>query len=58
MKMTKEDKQMVEAAKFIKKRCEGYDHCEGCPFDVAPYCPLKATPDDWGIPEVPENDKR
>ncbi len=57
MKMIKEDKQMVKAAKFIKKRCKEHDGCEGCPFDVAPHCPLNATPDDWDIPEVSENEK-
>ena len=55
--MIKEDKQMVKAAKFIKKRCKEHDGCEGCPFDVAPHCPLNATPDDWEIPEVSENEK-
>ena len=57
MKMTKEDKQMVEAVKCIKKYCKERDHCEGCPFDVAPYCPL-GFPSTWYIPEVSENEKR
>lgn len=58
MKMTKEDTQMVEAAKFIKKCCKGYgSNCEGCPFDVAdPCCPLN-IPSTWEIPEVSENEK-
>ena len=55
MKMTKEDKQMVEAVKFIKKYCKERDHCEGCPFDVASYCPLGRIPYKWYIPEVSEN---
>ena len=57
MKMTKEDKQMVEAVKFIKKYCKERDHCEGCPFDVASYCPLN-VPSTWEILEVPKNEKR
>ena len=57
MKMTKEDWQMVEAAKFIKKYCKECDHCEGCPFDaVGPCCPLD-IPATWEIPEVSENEK-
>lgn len=56
MKMTKEDTQMVEAAKFIKKRCKGYgSNCEGCPFDVSPYCPVDNIPAHWEIPEVPSD---
>ncbi len=52
MKMTKEDKQMVAAAKFIKKYCKGYgSNCEGCPFDVADPCPLN-LPSTWEIPEA------
>ena len=55
--MTKEDKQMVEAVKFIKKYCKGYgSNCEGCPFDVADPCPLD-LPSTWDIPEVSENEK-
>lgn len=59
MKMTKKDKQMVAAAKFIKKRCEWYgSNCEGCPFDaLGPCCPLD-LPSTWEIPEVSENEKR
>ena len=59
MKMTKKDKQMVEAAKFIKNCCKGYgSNCEVCPFDVAgPCCPLD-IPETWDIPEVSENEER
>lgn len=56
MKMTKEDTQMVEAAKIIKERCRDYDSCcEGCPFDVSPYCPVDNIPAHWEIPEVPSD---
>lgn len=57
MKMTKEDKQMIEAAKFIKKRCKGYGgRCEGCPFNRITCCPLD-VPSTWDIPEVSENEE-
>ena len=57
MKMTKKDKQMVEAAKFIKKCCKGYDCCEGCPFNAVEPCCLLGVPSTWYIPEVSENEK-
>ena len=56
--MTKEDKQMVEAAKFIKKCCRGYSgNCEGCPFDAVGQCCPLYIPETWEISKVSENEK-
>ena len=48
MGYTKEEKDLLKAARMLRDNCSRYEDCEGCIFDKE-VCTMYDLPDDWNI---------